>query len=195
MRVTARGAIIAGAVASAALASAGAAAAQTVTVAGIGAVEVPALPQPVLDQLSTPQAQGLISQAPPQVKQTVDQLLPQIAPKSVGERALDAARTRVGTPYIWGGQNPGGFDCSGLVKWSYSQAGVRLPRTSQQQARFGKPVAPSDLKPGDVVIYNGGTHAALYAGDGNILQAPHSGDRVRYSPLNSMGKITAVRRA
>jgi cell wall-associated NlpC family hydrolase len=120
-------------------------------------------------------------------------LAPAPAAPTVGQRALSAAQTRLGTPYRWGGTRPGGFDCSGLVEWSYAQAGVRLPRTSWAQSHVGRPVRLSDLRPGDVVIYNGGEHAALYAGDGRILHAPHTGDRVRYAPLHSMPILTARR--
>lgn len=186
-----RGAIIVGALAAAVLVPELPSVAQPISVPGVGNVEIPDIPPNILDPLATPQAQSLISQAPPQVQQVVNQVLPG---QSVGARALAAAQTRLGTPYRWGGADPNGFDCSGLVSWSYAQAGMRVPRTSYEQAHFGTPVPLNDLRPGDVVIYNHGEHAALYAGNGQIVQAPRTGDRVKYSPVGSM-PIAGARRA
>src|SRR5699024_2901346 len=57
---------------------------------------------------------------------------------STGQKIVDAARSQIGTPYVWGGTGPGGFDCSGLTSWSYSQVGKSIPRTSQAQAGSGQ---------------------------------------------------------
>lgn len=111
----------------------------------------------------------------------------------VGDVALDAARSKIGADYVWGASGPSNFDCSGLVQWAYKQAGIQLPRTSFEQSHVGKPVAFQDLKPGDLVIQNGGGHVAMYAGDGKILQAPQSGETVSYAHLDPDSIVTARR--
>jgi cell wall-associated NlpC family hydrolase len=112
---------------------------------------------------------------------------------SVGSRALDVARTKIGSEYVWGASGPYNFDCSGLVQWSYKQVGIDLPRTSFEQSHVGRPVAYQDLRPGDLIIQEGGGHVAMYAGDGKILQAPQSGETVSYARLNPNSIVTARR--
>lgn len=204
-RGAARTALVVGAVAGTAAIPVASAMAQTISIPGAGNVDVPEVPQNVQQQLLSPQVQGLIHQAPPQMQQTITQVVNQIthaaipapapapAPQSVGLRALQAAQSRIGTPYVWGGQAPGGFDCSGLVKWSYAQAGIEMPRTSFEQAQVGRPVPLDQMQPGDVVIMNGGNHAALYAGNGKILQASTFGEPVDYGSLHD-GSVYTVRR-
>ena len=70
------------------------------------------------------------------------------------ERAADEAVKLVGAPYRYGGMSPKGFDCSGLVLYSYRQAGVTLPHSTEQQRHLGKPVRRSELRPGDLVFFN-----------------------------------------
>jgi hypothetical protein len=117
-------------------------------------------------------------------------VLPQ---KSPGEMAVDAARTKLGSDYSYGAVGPDSFDCSGLVQWSYEQAGVELPRTSYDQLATGTPVPLDDLQPGDVVSFYGGSHSALYAGDGKVIHASTYGIGVTTSPLSSM-PATGARR-
>ncbi|MFF3568438.1 C40 family peptidase [Nocardia jiangxiensis] len=107
--------------------------------------------------------------------------------------ALTAAKSKIGSDYVWGASGPQNFDCSGLVQWAYKQAGVSLPRTSFEQSHVGKPVAFQDLQPGDLVIQEGGGHVAMYAGDGKILQAPQSGETVSYAHLDPNSIVTARR--
>lgn len=100
--------------------------------------------------------------------------------------ALQAALGQRGTPYSWGGASPGGFDCSGLMMWSYAQAGVDLPRTSQAQQGVGKPVSRSNLKPGDLVFYGSPAyHVGMYVGNGKMVDAPTAGEVVRVESLQS----------
>ncbi len=106
--------------------------------------------------------------------------------RSSGELAVDAARRKIGSHYGAGSTGPDSFDCSGLVQWSYEQAGVDLPRTSYEQLSAGTPVARDDLAPGDLVSYYGGGHSALYAGDGKVIHAATDGTGVIESPLDSM---------
>lgn len=113
---------------------------------------------------------------------------------SRGMAALAFARTQIGKPYLWGGQGPSGFDCSGLTGAAWRSAGVSLPRTSQTQYGVGRAVAVSDLQPGDLVFYNSGiSHVALYAGGGQILHASRPGKPIGYDALNSM-PIAGARR-
>lgn len=102
--------------------------------------------------------------------------------------ALSAAQSKIGTPYVWGATGPGSFDCSGLTSWAYAQAGVTLPRISQDQANAGTRIYDqSQLKPGDLVIFYGDQHhVGLYAGNGQTLHAPRSGTNVRYESMGNM---------
>ncbi|HUP68574.1 MAG TPA: C40 family peptidase [Acidimicrobiales bacterium] len=116
------------------------------------------------------------------------------------EAVLAAARSVLGTPYVWGGASPSaGFDCSGLVQWAYRQAGVTVPRTTAELIRTGVAVDLTDLRPGDLVFSRGGRpvrdfgHVAIYAGDNTVIIAPHSGEVVSVKPLRP-GSVQAVRR-
>jgi peptidoglycan DL-endopeptidase CwlO len=114
-----------------------------------------------------------------------------------GDRAIvvQAALTQVGSPYVWGGAAPGGFDCSGLVMWAFQQAGIFLPHSSQAMAQGGQPVALSDLQPGDVLtFYSDASHAGLYIGDGMMIHSSTYGVPVRVVPMNSSGPIYDARR-
>ncbi|OBF59926.1 endopeptidase [Mycobacterium sp. 852002-53434_SCH5985345] len=108
---------------------------------------------------------------------------------------VQAALTQVGSPYVWGGAAPGGFDCSGLVMWAFQQAGISLPHSSQAQAQGGQPVSLSDLQPGDVVtFYNDASHSGLYVGDGMVIHSSTYGQPVRVVPMNAAGPIHDARR-
>lgn len=100
--------------------------------------------------------------------------------------AFAAAQTRIGMPYVYGATGPGSFDCSGLTGWAYAQAGVSLPRTSQAQGGAGPHLSASQLQRGDLVIFSGGSHIGLYAGNGQVLHAPHPGANVRYEAMSNM---------
>ncbi|MFF3321910.1 NlpC/P60 family protein [Streptomyces sp. NPDC002889] len=108
--------------------------------------------------------------------------------------AVHAARSVIGRPYVWGANGPTGFDCSGLTQWSYAQAGVGLPRTSQAQAHAGRQVPLSQAQPGDIVTYRGdASHVGMYVGNGQVVHAPYPGASVRYDPVGMM-PIHAVTR-
>ncbi|OBI08276.1 endopeptidase [Mycolicibacter heraklionensis] len=123
--------------------------------------------------------------------------LPLGAPGGSGAAAtaVQAALTQVGTPYVWGGAAPGGFDCSGLVMWAFHQAGINLPHSSQAQANGGQEVPLSDLQPGDVLtFYSDASHSGIYVGDGMMIHSSTYGQPVRVVPMNSSGPIHNARR-
>jgi len=104
--------------------------------------------------------------------------------------AVRAALSRLGRPYVWGATGPEQFDCSGLVRWSYAQAGVHLGRTTYQQINDGIPVPRSRVRPGDLVFPHAG-HVQMAIGNNLVVEAPYSGASVRISPL---GSNIAIRR-
>lgn len=111
-----------------------------------------------------------------------------------GVVAVQAALTRLGDPYVWGGSGPGAFDCSGLVMWAFGQAGVALPHSSQALAAGGQAVSLDDMQPGDVVnYYSDASHSAIYIGDGMMVHASTFGVPVAVSPVNN-APIFNVRR-
>ncbi|WP_066917077.1 C40 family peptidase [Mycobacterium interjectum] len=104
--------------------------------------------------------------------------------------AVRAALSRLGRPYVWGATGPGQFDCSGLVQWSYAQAGVHLGRTTYQQINEGVAVPRSLVRPGDLVFPHAG-HVQLAIGNNLVVEAPYAGASVRISRL---GTNIAIRR-
>jgi cell wall-associated NlpC family hydrolase len=111
-----------------------------------------------------------------------------------GTLAVQAALTRIGSPYVWGGSGPNQFDCSGLVMWAFQQAGISLPHSSQALARGGQAVDMSQMQPGDVVTYySDASHTGIYIGDGMMVHASTYGTPVRVAPVNN-APIHNVRR-
>lgn len=99
----------------------------------------------------------------------------------------EIAKLYIGTPYVYGGSSPDGFDCSGFVKYVYSKIGVDLPRTSNSQAKIGTYVTAEQLQPGDIVCFGYGSyigHVGIYVGDGQFIHAPRRGTTVCYSDIN-----------
>lgn len=92
--------------------------------------------------------------------------------------AIAYARSKIGDPYHFGSTGPSTFDCSGLVQASYKSAGVSLPRTTAGQILIGTPVAKAKLVPGDLVFPDPG-HVQIYTGNGNVVEAPRTGEKVR----------------
>jgi cell wall-associated NlpC family hydrolase len=81
----------------------------------------------------------------------------------------------LGVPYVFGGESPSGFDCSGLVAYVYAQVGIRLPHSSMLQGHMGTRVSLANARPGDVVVFNGGSHVGIYIGGGHMIDAPYPG--------------------
>ncbi|WP_457517249.1 NlpC/P60 family protein [Streptomyces sp. TE33382] len=111
-----------------------------------------------------------------------------------GTAAVAAATRALGRPYVWGAEGPSGFDCSGLMRWAYAQAGVGLPRTSQAQRYAGRMVPLSQARPGDLVAYRADAgHIGMYVGNGQVIHAPYPGARVRYDPVGMMPVSSVTR--
>lgn len=114
---------------------------------------------------------------------------------SLAALIVAAALSRIGDPYAWGAAGPSAFDCSGLVQWSYAQAGLSVPRTSQAQAAGGQPVARDQLQPGDIVVYYpDASHVALYVGAGNVVEASTYGVPVQQVSVDAAGPYNQARR-
>ena len=111
--------------------------------------------------------------------------------------AIEAAESQLGVPYVWGGETPGvGFDCSGLVQWSFSQAGISLPRTSGAQFAATTQIPLADIEPGDLLFYgpDGSEHVALYIGGGTMIEAPFTGASVRETGVRTGDGFAGVGR-
>lgn len=113
------------------------------------------------------------------------------AANGIGGRAVAIAAQYLGIPYRWGGASPSaGFDCSGLTMYVYAQLGIHLTHYTGAQIQEGVPVPPALLQPGDLVFFDPGPfgvpgHEGMYVGGGYFIQAPHTGDVVKISPLQA----------
>ena len=112
-------------------------------------------------------------------------------PAAALDVALRAAMSRRGMPYVWGAAGPVSFDCSGLVQWSFAQAGIRMPRVAADQALSGPAVPVSQLAPGDLLFYHTDvtapdyiSHVTIYLGNGWMIQAPEPGMDVEVVPAD-----------
>ncbi|GAA2157286.1 C40 family peptidase [Kitasatospora kazusensis] len=114
---------------------------------------------------------------------------------SYAATVIAAAESRIGRPYHMGDTGPDSFDCSGLMLWSFAQAGISLPRTSEEQWHAGTNLGTdlSVAQPGDLIIFNGGGHVGLYVGGGQVVHAPHEGAFVRYETASYMSVTAIVR--
>jgi len=114
--------------------------------------------------------------------------------------ALIFAARQLGTPYLWGGTGPGGFDCSGLAQAAFAHAGVTLPRVAQDQYTAGPQLADgATVLPGDLVFFGTGPtgvdHVGIYVGSGLMIDAPHTGALVRVESAGWSGLVGATRPA
>jgi cell wall-associated NlpC family hydrolase len=111
-------------------------------------------------------------------------------------KAIAFAKEQLGKPYVWGATGPYGYDCSGLVQAAWGAAGVSLPRTTFEQIDVGTRVSISNVQPGDLIFYNSSIdHVAMYIGDGQIIQAPHTGANIDIAPMTEMPIYGATRPA
>ena len=121
-------------------------------------------------------------------------------PTTHSGRAVAAALSVLGSPYVWGDEGPTTFDCSGLVQWSYLQAGLVLPRLASDQYRASTPIPYSDMQPGDLIVYAYDVHdestihhISMYIGNGQMVHAPRTGDVVKVVPVYTEGIYGTVR--
>jgi cell wall-associated NlpC family hydrolase len=117
---------------------------------------------------------------------------PPLDPNSPGHpEIVTIAQRYFGIPYVWGGASPsGGFDCSGLTMYCYAQVGIAMYHGATVQQQQSTPVALSDMRPGDLVFFGNSSfshHVAIYAGGQSVIEAPHTGDVVRYGELYGRG--------
>jgi cell wall-associated NlpC family hydrolase len=109
--------------------------------------------------------------------------------RSIPDLAASNAAKMVGKPYRYGGASPAGFDCSGLVTFSFRQAGVAVPHNTSQQRRISKHVKVSDLRRGDLLFFDQegkkNSHVGIYLGDRRFVHAPSSGKHVRSDTLDN----------
>lgn len=108
--------------------------------------------------------------------------------RTKGQRVIDIAKQYIGTPYVYGGMSPSGFDCSGFAKYCFAQMGINLNRTAADQTANGVWVAKENLLPGDLVFFapSGGiSHVGIYVGDGKMIHSPSTGRSVEIVPITS----------
>jgi peptidoglycan hydrolase-like protein with peptidoglycan-binding domain len=103
---------------------------------------------------------------------------------TLGSRAVRMAKHYIGVRYVWGGESPHGFDCSGLVQFVYRKLGVELPRVTYAQWHAGRHISRTQLRPGDLVFFHHHGHVGIYVGHGWFLHAPRTGERVHASELS-----------
>lgn len=117
-------------------------------------------------------------------------IVPITLPSDISDDAkalIEEAQKYLGTPYVWGGTSPDGFDCSGLMQYVFNSQGIEIPRTSQEQQKFATTISMAEIKPGDLVFnkQSDSTHVGMYIGNDMYIQAPHTGDVVKISKLST----------
>ena len=122
-----------------------------------------------------------------------------LSPHVSGRAVVNAARRFLGVPYLWGGVSNWGIDCSGLTFLAYREMGITLPRDAADQSQHGHYVKRAALRPGDLVFFGSGRwgsihHVGIYAGQGMLLHAPHTGSHVMYTPLRKFHDYWGARR-
>jgi cell wall-associated NlpC family hydrolase len=120
--------------------------------------------------------------------------VPVVAPDPRVAKVLGYACAQLGDPYVWAGDGPRTFDCSGLTRMAWAQAGVSLPHNAAMQAGYGKRVGKDQLRPGDLVFFRSPIgHVGIYVGGGAMLHAPQTGDVVKIAPMHWSDFVGAVR--
>jgi cell wall-associated NlpC family hydrolase len=109
-------------------------------------------------------------------------------------QAASIAMRYLGIPYVWGGASPSGFDCSGLVMYVYAQLGISLGHYTGAQWGETLPISSSQAQPGDLVFFSGVSHVGIYIGNGQMINAPHTGSVVRIDSIGGFGSIDGFRR-
>jgi cell wall-associated NlpC family hydrolase len=148
-----------------------------------------AAPQPLIPELASTGSSSAESAAPTVAEAPA--ALPSAPPSRYGG-VVGIAMQYLGTPYVYGGASPSGFDCSGFIMYVFSQIGVSLPHNAAAQYGYGTPVDRSQLQPGDLVFFNGLGHAGIYVGGGSFIHSPHTGDVVKISSISGWYASTYV---
>mgnify|MGYP002217851317 FL=1 len=108
----------------------------------------------------------------------------QQASSQAAQTVVNAAKSQIGKPYVWGATGPNAYDCSGLVQYAYSQAGKNIGRTTYQQAGAGQHVSVSQAQAGDILMW-GDYHDAIYVGNNQYVHAPQPGQNVTQATISS----------
>lgn len=111
-----------------------------------------------------------------------------VASNPKGQALIDEAAKYLGTPYVWGGTSPSGFDCSGFMQYVCSKNGIRINRVADDQMKNGTPVSKSQLEPGDLVFFGSGSyanHVGMYVGDGMMIHSPSTGKSIMYTDITT----------
>lgn len=114
------------------------------------------------------------------------------------DKTLKVAKNLIGTPYVYGGSTPAGFDCSGFIMYCYAKAGISLTHNAQAQYNQTKSVSTKDMKKGDLVFFGGSTgnitHVGIYVGNGKFIHSPQTGEYVRIDSLSSRSNFVGATR-
>lgn len=119
-----------------------------------------------------------------------DIIVPVTLPSDISDKAkalIEESEKYLKVPYLWGGEAPTGFDCSGLMQYVFNSQGINIPRTSQEQQSAATTISMSEIKPGDLVFNQASdaTHVGMYIGNDMYIQAPHTGDVIKISKLST----------
>lgn len=115
-----------------------------------------------------------------------------------GQSVVSYAKKFIGVKYVYGGESPNGFDCSGFTKYVYAHFGVSLPHHAADQYKYGKSVSKSNLEPGDLVFFgksaSGIYHVGIYIGSGEFIHSPQPGEKVKITVLKYMPDYYGAKR-
>lgn len=138
---------------------------------------------PAQNTTATKPAQHQTQQASSQAAQPAKQQA-STQSSSTAQTVVNAAKSQIGKPYVWGATGPNAYDCSGLVQYAYSQAGKNIGRTTYQQAGAGQHVSVSQAQAGDILMW-GDYHDAIYVGNNQYVHAPQPGQNVTQATISS----------
>ena len=119
-----------------------------------------------------------------------DSVIPVTLPSDISDKAkaiIEESEKYLRVPYLWGGESPTGFDCSGLMQYVFNSQGIDIPRVSEDQQSAATTISMSEIKPGDLVFNKASdsTHVGMYIGNDMYIQAPHTGDVIKISKLST----------